>query len=128
MSLVREQAILPFTPAADQSAYEGYFVNVSGDTATVSASASTSPFGVILDGETTSGKSSVAVCGGNVGTVRVKLGGTVTKGQYMQLHSDGRAIVDAGSGARILVALCLESGVANDLVEAMLLTPVTYSA
>lgn len=125
--LSKKEAILPFTPAADHRTYEGYFVDVSASTATVSSSASTRPFGLILEGENTDGVDSIAVCGGNVGPVKVKSSGTIAQGAYCQLHTDGTVITDATSGARILVCIALEAAVSGDLFDAVLITPVTYS-
>jgi hypothetical protein len=123
----RTKAILPFTPAADQRTKEGYFGNLSGGTFAVSTSATTKPFGVIVEGENTDGVSSIAVCGGNAGPCRVKASGTIAQGAYVQLHTDGSVVTDAAAGARVLVGIALEAAVSGDLFEVQLITPVTYS-
>jgi hypothetical protein len=124
----RASAILPLTPAVDHSDYEGYFVKLSAGEAAVVTSATDLPFGVILDGEDTDGQDSIAVCGGNAGPCEVKLNGTVSKGAYLQLESAGTVITDAGSGARVLVGIALDSGVAEELIPAVLIPPIGFSA
>jgi len=122
----RDIAILPYTPAADQSEKEGFFV-MGGATAAVVSSATALPSGVIVDGDDTDGSSSVALMGFG-GTVHVKLSGTVSRGNKLQLAADGSVVADAGSGARVLVAEALESGVSGDLIEASFYGPVVYAS
>ena len=125
-SLVK--AIVALTPAADHRTKEGYFVNLDGSgNAAVSSSATTKPFGLILQSENTDGVDSVAVCGGNVGVCKVKASGTIAKGAYVQLHTDGSVVTDAGSGARVLVGIALEAAVSGDLIDVVPITPVVYS-
>ncbi|MBI3986976.1 MAG: hypothetical protein HY343_08660 [Lentisphaerae bacterium] len=123
----RDKAIVALTPAADHSEKEGYAVTNALGVATVSAAATDVPFGLILDGEDTDGKDSVAVFGGNVGPCKVKLSGTVAEGDTIQLHTDGTFIVDAAAGARVVCGRMLEAGVATELREAVLFTPVKYT-
>jgi hypothetical protein len=123
----KTKAILPFTPAADQRTKEGYFVDLSAGSVAVSTSATTKPFGLILEGENTDGVSSVAVCGGNVGPSKVKASGTIAQGAYVQLHTDGSVVTDAAAGARVLVGIALEAAVSGDLFDCQLITPVVYS-
>lgn len=125
---LRQSAILPLTPAVDHSDYESYFVKLSAGKAAIVTSATDLPFGVILDGEDTDGQDSIAVCGGNAGPCEVKLNGIVSKGAYLQLESDGTVITDAETGARVLVGIALESGVAEEKIPAVLITPIVYSA
>jgi hypothetical protein len=124
----RKSAIVPLTPAADHRTYEGYFVNLSAGTAAKSASATTRPFGLILEGENTDGVDSIAICGGNAGPCRVKASGVIAQGAYVQLHTDGSVVTDATSGARVLVGIALESAVSGDLFECQLITPIYYAA
>jgi hypothetical protein len=124
----RTKAILPFTPSADHRTKEGYFVDLSGGEAVLSSSATTRPFGLILEGENTDGVDSIAVCGGNAGPARVKASGTIAQGAYVQLHTNGSVVTDATSGARVLVGIALESAVSGDLFECQLITPIYYSA
>jgi len=128
MSIVRALAIIALTPAVDHSEKEGYFVNLTAGIPVVCSAVTDVPFGILIDGEEADGVDSVGVCGGNLPTVHVKLSGSVSKGDTLQLHSDGSAVVDAGSGARVVVGQALEDGVSGVLIEAVILTPVKYSA
>jgi len=128
MSIVRKEAIIALTPAVDHSEKEGYFIILTAGAPVVSSSASDVPFGVIIDGEEADGVDSIGVCGGAFGSAHVKLSGAVSKGDSLQLHTDGSVITDAGSGARVIVAKALEDGVSGDLIEAVILTPIKYAA
>ncbi len=121
------KAIISLTPSADHRTKEGCFVTLSGETAVLCASATTKPFGLILEGENTDGVDSIAVAGGNVGVCKVKASGVIAAGAYCQLHTGDGVVTDATTGARVLVAIALESAVSGDLIDAILLTPVTYS-
>ncbi|MGF1453202.1 MAG: hypothetical protein ACFB21_14130 [Opitutales bacterium] len=48
-------------------------------------------------------------------------------GQYLQLNEDGSVSPDAGSGTRALVAQAVETGVAGELIEAILFRSYTAS-
>jgi hypothetical protein len=124
---VRDNAIVALTPAVDQTGKEGYFVENSTGRVAVSNAATDLPVGVIVDGETTSGKSSVALMN-FAGTVRVKLSGTVAALAKLQLSTDGTCVTDATSGARVIVAQALEAGVSGDLIEAALYGPLVYTS
>lgn len=123
----RKEAIIAMTPAVDHSEKIGYFVILTAGLPVVSASAADVPFGVLLDGEEADGVDSIGICGGNFGPAEVKLSAAVSKGDYLQLHSDGSVIEDAATGARVIVALALEDGVSGALIEAVILTPVKYA-
>lgn len=127
----RATAVVPATPAADQSDKEGYLVNltsVSGAlTSTVSSSATVVAEGVILEGRATTGKSSIGILGALSGTVRLKLSGTVSAGDKLQQAADGTVVTDAATGARVLVGVALEDGVSGDLIEVATFTPLTLS-
>lgn len=129
--LKRETAIIPVTPNEDHTGKEGYAVIAASGKAALSTAANDDLLGVLLDGEPATGKSSVAVAGGNVGTVRVKLHstpGTVVLGTRLQLHTNGTFKADLATGARTVCARALESGAANELIEAVLLPPVIYTS
>jgi hypothetical protein len=119
------------TPNEDHTGKEGYAVKAASGKAALCTAANDNALGVILDGEGTPGKSSIAILGGNCGVVRVKLAaapGTVVAGTYLQLHTDGSFKADLGAGnARAVCARALESGVANEQIEAVLLN-VTIGA
>lgn len=123
--IARSNAILPFTPAADYTGKEGYFVKVSGSTVTLCTATTDSPIGVITEGADTTGKVSVAVHGaGLAGTVRVKVTatspGTIVLGSPLELAAeDGTVKLGIGAGATV-VATALESGAAGELIEAVL--------
>lgn len=109
--------------AADHSEKRGHFVELSSGKAAIVNSTADLPYGLILDGEPQGGQDSVAICGGNAGSVRVKVGGPVAKGAYGQLENDGTVITDSGAGARVIVCRFLEDGVEDELVEAILINP-----
>lgn len=127
MATIKDNAIVAITPATDHSAKEGYFVENSSGSCEVSNAATDLPLGVIVDGETTSGKDSVALMNFK-GTVHVKLGGNVAKHAKLQLSTDGTVVTDATSGARVLVAQALEAGSTGDLIEAALYGPIPYAS
>ncbi len=127
----RESAIIAVLVAATLVAKEGYFVKVdTNEKLAAVTAASDIPFGVVTLGKDTTQLSSVAVCGGCQGTFKVKLGatpGTVKRGTYLQLNADGTVKADAGTGARVIVALAIESGAANEQIDAVLLVPTAKS-
>lgn len=129
-SIARENAIIALTPTADHTGKEGYLVDVDATEKAALIDATTDlPFGVILEGATTAGKSAIAVgVGGFKGTVRVKLGatpGTVKVGVLLQTNNDGTVRADAGTGSRVLAGQALESGAAGELIEAVLFKPIS---
>lgn len=121
--MTRAFPVLPLTPAADYSSKLGYLGSFSGDTFTVSTSATTPATAVILEGAPTTGLVTVGILGNITGTCRIKIAGTITKGDKVQQHTDGRIVTDAGTGARVIVGTAFESGVANDLIEVAPITP-----
>jgi hypothetical protein len=122
---------MPFTPAADQTNSRGLFVeNSSGNVAIVNA-ATDVPVGVIVDGQPTTGKSAVALCGSGA-IVKVKCAataGTIVLGTYLTLDGTtlGAVAADAGTGARVRVARALEAGANNALIDAILIDPAVLS-
>lgn len=129
--MIRSQVALVALPsAADLSAFEGYFVEVSGANVAVCNNAADIPLGVLVDGEPVGGVNSVALSGAFPGIVTVKLGatpGSVVRGGYGTLNADGTVNLDSGSGARVRVCRFLEAGTAGELVEAILIDPVALS-
>jgi hypothetical protein len=121
-------AVLPFTAAADYSDKLGYGVTLAGDTATLGASATVVNRGVIVDGGTESGSTiSVAVISGLSGTVRVRAGGAVARGDMLIQKNDGTWITDTGSGARVQSFMANEAGASGELIDAVPQTPLTLS-
>lgn len=125
--LSRAIAILPFTPATDMSDKKGYLVTLSGDTATLNASATVRARGVVLEGSTTSGLTMVGILGSLPGTVPMKLSGAVTKGDALQQAADGTVVTDAAAGARVIVGIALETGVSGDIIEVATQTPTVLA-
>lgn len=128
---IKTAAILALAPITDHSGKEGHFVEPSGAGVEVVNSATDIPLGVILDGEVVGGRDSVAIPGGFPGTCHVKLGsnpGAVVRGAYGVLNDDGTVKLDPGEGARVRVCRFLESGAADELVEAVLIDPVAIPA
>ena len=121
-ALTRDTAIFALTPAADQTDKEGYAVKIVAGEAAIST-AHNGNFGVILDGETTSGKSTIASMAGASGTVKVKLSGTVALGGNLMIHTDGTW--KAHASTKIVAGVAMEAGVADELVEAALVNSYT---
>jgi hypothetical protein len=121
-ALTRDTAIFALTPAADQTGKEGYAVKIATGEAAI-ATADDGNFGVILDGETTSGKSTIASFAGASGTVKVKLSGTVALGGNLMIHTDGT--FKAHASTNIVAAVAMEAGNADELIEAALVNSFT---
>lgn len=123
--IARSNAIIPVTPAEDHTGKEGYFVNAVAGEAALVTTKTDGPIGVILDGKTTAGQSSIALRGAGLsGTVKVKLNaapGTVIFGTLLEIAADGTVKAD-GEDTGTVVAIALESGSGGELIEAMLLT------
>ena len=117
-ALTRDTAIFALTPAADQTGKEGYAVKIVGSTAAIST-AHDGNFGVIIDGEATTGKSTVASMAGASGTVKVKLSGTVALGGKLMVHTDGTW--KAHTSTNNVSGMAMEAGTATELVEAALI-------
>jgi len=120
----RGNAIVPFTPSADQSDMEGYLVDLAGDVATISSSAAVPAKGVILEGQKTTNVSSIGILGGLAAPVRLRASGAIAKGAEVQQAADGSVVTDAGAGARLIVGVALEAAVAGQLFDAVVHKPV----
>jgi len=129
----RSDGIVSRTPAADYTTKRGYLGSSSAGTFTISSSATTKVTGVILDGNQTTAnyateKISVGILGATAGTVPMRLSGTVVEGAFVQQSTDGTVVTDAGSGARVLVGVALESGGTGENIEVAPITPVYYAS
>ena len=66
------------------------------------------------------------------GVVKVKVTGTspgtINRGTYLTVKTDGTVQADAGSGARCRVARALEAGAADELIDAYLIEPINYAS
>jgi hypothetical protein len=108
----RGNSVIKATPGADHRTKRGQFVIVSSaGVANISATAASDiPHGVITDGENTDGQDSSPAF------------------SFGCLHAtDGTVSDDAGTGARVRVCLFLESGVTDELVDAILIQPAVLS-
>lgn len=116
--IVKNNALLAFTAASDQTGKEGYFVDKDG---VVVASASVVPFGVITDGGLTGENTTVACMSGFAGIVSVKVAAattTIVAGTRLQLQADGTVKAWVGTGR--VVAIATQAGVADELIDAVL--------
>lgn len=111
----------------DHSSYEGYAVELdASNLPTLVASATTNPDAVILQGREIGSKDDLQpFCGDKV--IDVRAGGTCTAQAEGVLTSDGRFQDDPGTGSRVICCKFLESGVAGDLVRAILFRPLAAS-
>lgn len=116
-ALTRDTAIFALTPATDQTDKEGYAVKIVAGEAAIST-AHNGNFGVIIDGEATTGKSTVASMAGASGTIKVKLSGTVALGGLLMIHTDGTW--KAHTSTNNVSGVAMEAGTATELVEAAL--------
>lgn len=128
--LAMEQGVIALTPTADHTDSRGYFVEASSGSAAIVNAATDIPLGVIVDGQPTTGKSSIAVSPGLIVKVKVTgtSPGTINLGTFLTVKNDGTVQADGGSGARVQVARALESGAANELIDAVLITPVSFAS
>lgn len=129
MSLfARENGVIRLVPNETHLDKEGYAVVVSSGKAALVTGDTNIPLGVILDGEATTGYSSIAICESPGGMVRVKLDatpGTVAVGTYLTITSTGT--FRATTSGDTCCARALESGAADELIEAALFRPYVTS-
>lgn len=127
--IARDTNIIPGNHTADFTGLEGYFVETASGTDTVVNAVTDTPLGVIVEGFKE--KSSIATPA-FAGTVKVKITGTspgtIVRGTYLTVKTDGTVQADAGSGDRTRVARALESGAAGELIEAYLIEPLFIAA
>lgn len=122
----RATAIIPIVATASLAGKEGYFYKLDASNQAVIVSAATDvPHGLILAVSEDGLEISAAPLGGNHGPVRVKLGTAITDlRKDLTVKADGTAESDDAAGARVVVARPLETGAADELIEAVLLPPV----
>ena len=125
----KTNALVALVPTADHSAHEGYFVKLASGLAAFVTAATDAVYGVITTGEPTTGQDSIACSwGGFAGIVHVKLAaspGTVSQGTLLELTANGSVKASTGTAGTVLVAQAQESGLANELIEAVLIRPVS---
>lgn len=120
--IVKTDRIIALTPTADHTGKEGYAVKNSSGSAALGSAVTDVPIGVITEGATTAGKVSVALQGFK-GTVRVKLGsspGSVVAFSNLEMGTNGTFNIASGTTGRIIAGYALETGAANELIEAVL--------
>jgi len=125
--LRRTQGIVRLVPAADYTNYEGYGVAIAGGIATVNTSLTVPSDGVILEAGTVAQGVGGGLLGNFEGGCDVKLSGNgpFAQGTKLVQAADGSFIIDPGTGTnRVNVGVLNEAGVAGDLREALLRTPV----
>lgn len=126
----RALAIIPVAAAATLAGKEGtLFKRDAANKAIVIAAATDVPAGVIGAVTNDGLEISALISGGNHGTVKIKLGAAVTDlRKDLQLRADGTVGPDVGTGtARVIVARPLETGAVGELIECVLLYPVTLA-
>ncbi len=132
VSIVRDNAILPYTASHDMTGREGEPISINSDgTVKITQGVdSDPPIGVLVKGGKNGENVSVAIAaGGLAGTVRVKLGANVTHGAIpggLQLIDgpDGCLFAPAhGVPSAWFMAMALEPGLEGELVEAVLFFP-----
>jgi len=99
---------------------EGYFVKQSSGSIVIVSGATDRPAGVLVAGAASGSECELALPGE---IALVKLAGTVSKHQEIQVESDGSVIANAGSGSRVIVGQMLEAGVLGDLKRALIYEP-----
>ncbi|MFU8894011.1 MAG: hypothetical protein ACNA8L_10320 [Luteolibacter sp.] len=126
--IARDTNIIPGKHVADWTGQEGKFVETAAGADSIVNNAADIPLGVITEGLPTN--SAIATPKFS-GTVKVKVTGTspgtIVRGTYLTVKSDGTVQADAGTGARVRVARALEAGAANELIEAYLLEPTALA-
>lgn len=126
---VKTKAIESLEPNETHVDKEGYLVKLSSGKAALNDSATAAAYGVILDGEPTTGRSSIGVLGGNIGSVRMKNTlSAVNKGQRAIQVNDGTVTLDPATGARVVVGIFAENGAIGELVEVYPITPIVYAS
>ncbi|HSI15705.1 MAG TPA: hypothetical protein VK961_26900 [Chthoniobacter sp.] len=126
----RSTAIIAIAAATSLGGYENYFYKLDGSNKAVLCTAVTDiPHGIIGAVTVDGLEISAIPLGGNNGTVRVKLGAAVTDlRKLLTLRADSTAESDDGAGARVFVALPLETGAADEEIECILLAPRKIAA
>lgn len=139
VSIVRDNAILPFPAGQDLTGQEGRPVIVDPGTPGFPVwliddpTESYVPIGVIVKGCKAGETASIAIAaGGLAGTVRLKLAAPVTSaGTHLKLATLGSSCAfapDNGSGARTVMAQALEAGLAEEKIEAVLFKPEFFAS
>ncbi len=127
-ALYKRAAAIFASTGVDLSAALGKLVTFSAGVPAVSASATVPATGIVIEAEVAAKQSSLGVIGALSGTVLAKLSAStaaVAQGDKLQQAADG-TLTKETTGARVTVAVVVDpnGGVAGDLVEVALITPV----
>jgi hypothetical protein len=128
--IARSEATIPAKHTADFTGLEGYFVETASGTDSVVNAVADIPLGVILEGGPANSATIATPNFGGVVKVKVTATspGTINRGTYLTVKTDGTLQADAGSGARTRVARALEAGAAGELIDAYLIEPIYYAS
>lgn len=129
---VRGEALISCTTVEDLTGKEGFAVTIdANELAELVDNAADLPFGIVTEGAATGEQATVAaIAGGFEGTLLLKLAaspGTVKLGTTLQITAAGSFAADAGTGSRVVCAQALQSGAANEMIEAIVFRPVALS-
>jgi hypothetical protein len=121
----RINSVIPIAAAVSLEGKEGFFYKLDeNNKAVIVSSVEDVPHGLILSVTSDGLEISAAPLGGNHGTVLVKLGAAVTDlRKDLTVRANGSAESDDAAGARVIVARPLETGAADEMIEAVLLAP-----
>ena len=122
--LTRENAILPIEAAVDLTGKEGSLVVWDGTDLVLASDPLENVFGAVLVGAAAGEPSSIAIAaGGLAGTVKIRLEGAITAvGSLLMASATGGAILATATNKAF--AMALETGVADEHIEAVLFKPV----
>ena len=130
-ALIAGSAVIRET-ATDLSAAIGKTVTFSAGVPSVSASATVPVTGIVLDarkrvvGSTTYNDNSILLLGsGEVVLGKISATATaISAGDELQQAADGTFTNDAGSGARLILAVAIKAAVAGDMVPLLVCKPI----
>ena len=106
-----------FVAAADYSAKQYHIVKLgTNDNEVTLATAATDVLLGTLMNTPTAGDTAEVQLRGKGGTAKVKLGGTVAKGDRLTTDGNSKAIATTTAGNQVL-GIALYAGVANDVIE-----------
>ena len=130
--LTRTNAILQYPTSPDQEgSLQGYLVgmsNFNGALTKLSPDSTAAPLGVCVHYDSPGAPASVALMsGGLAGTVKVRLDGSASAGDYLIMGDSGVVLTDPGSGTRKQLGQALEDGIAEEHIEAILFHPLSLS-
>jgi hypothetical protein len=113
------------TPNETHVDKEGLAVKPSSGKAALVTAATDIPIGVIVAGQATTGRSTVALPGS---IAQVLLAGTVAENALLQTDGNAAFVTNAGSGNRVIFAIARQAGISGDLIEALIISPVYFAS